>query len=91
MRAFKNHLEEKIQDPRFKQLFEEERELLQIGMKVAEERERAGISQKELATRSGITQQQLSRIENGVNCNMLTFLKVCRALGIVCSVRNPRQ
>jgi HTH-type transcriptional regulator/antitoxin HipB len=91
VRAFKNHLEEKIQDPRFKRLFEEERELLQIGMKVAEERARAGISQKELATRSGITQQQLSRIENGVNCNMLTFLKVCRALGIVCSVRNPRQ
>lgn len=30
-----------------------------------------------------VTQQQLSKIENGINCNILTFLKVCNALGLV--------
>ena len=29
-----------------------------------------------------VTQQQLSKIENGINCNIITFLKVCNALGL---------
>jgi len=40
------------------------------------------LTQKQLAEKSHITQQQLSKIENGVNCNMLTFIKVSNALGL---------
>ena len=87
MRTFKTHLQEKIQDPQFKELFDEERELLKIGLEVAKARERAGISQQELARKANITQQQLSKIENGTNCNMLTFLRVCRALGLMCRIK----
>lgn len=87
MKTFKTHLQDKLKDPRFKELFDEERELLKIGMEIAEARASAGISQKELARRADITQQQLSKIENGTNCNILTFLKVCRALGLGCSIK----
>lgn len=39
------------------------------------------ITQKELASRAGITQQQLSKVELGANCNMSTFISVALALG----------
>ncbi|OGU14600.1 MAG: hypothetical protein A2X61_05975 [Ignavibacteria bacterium GWB2_35_12] len=45
--------------------------------------QKEGFSQKELAYKSGITQQQLSKIEKGENCNIYTFLKVCNALGLM--------
>jgi DNA-binding XRE family transcriptional regulator len=45
-------------------------------------REQKGLTQGELAQKSHVTQQQLSKIENGANCNMLTFIKVSSALGL---------
>ena len=82
MRTFKSHLREKLQDQEFKTLFDEEREILWIGLQIAEARVKSGLNQKELAGRAHITQQQLSKIENGINCNLATVLKVCRALGL---------
>ncbi len=82
METFKSHLDEKQKDKEFKKIFEEEKQLLEISLKVIEAKKNAGLSQNELAHKANITQQQLSKIENGVNCNMLTFLKVCHALGI---------
>ena len=38
------------------------------------------MSQVELAKLSGITQQQLSKIENAINSNILTYMKVLNAL-----------
>ncbi len=86
MKTFRAHLEEKLQDEDFKELFDEERELVRIGLELAEERAARGMSQTELARRAHVTQQQVSKIENGVNCNVLTFLKVCRVLGLACKL-----
>ena len=79
---FRDHLNEKLKCPRFKQLHEEEKYLLELGLAIAEAREQNGLSQKDLALKSQVTQQQLSKIENGVNCNMLTFIRVSSALGL---------
>ena len=79
---FSVHLKEKLKDPIFKKLYEEEKYLLELGLAITEAREQMGLSQRELAQKSQITQQQLSKIENGVNCNMLTFIKVSSALGL---------
>jgi HTH-type transcriptional regulator / antitoxin HipB len=86
MRTFKAHLREKLEDSRFRELFDEERELLRIGLEVAEARSKLGISQKELANRAHVTQQQVSKIENGANCNVATLLRVCRVLSLTCRV-----
>jgi len=51
-------------------------------MAIAEAREKKGLSQKELAKKCQVTQQQLSKIENGINCNLLTFIRVSSALGL---------
>jgi len=79
---YKEHLAEKMKNPEFKKAFEEEKRLLELSCAIIEAREKCGLTQKELAIKSHVTQQQLSKIENGVNCNMLTFIKVSNALGL---------
>jgi ribosome-binding protein aMBF1 (putative translation factor) len=83
---YRDHLNEKLQNPHFKEAFEEEKHLLKLGLLIMETREQQGLSQKELANKSHVTQQQLSKIENGVNCNMLTFIKISSALGLCLTV-----
>jgi DNA-binding XRE family transcriptional regulator len=82
MKSFKNHLDNELKNPAFKQAFVEEKRLLELGLKILETREKLGLSQKELAQKCHVTQQQLSKIENGVNCNLLTFVKISSSLGL---------
>ena len=79
--TFREHLNEEMKNTHFKKMYEEEKHLLELGLLIIEAREQKGLTQKELAQKSQVTQQQLSKIENGVNCNMLTFIKVSSALG----------
>ena len=83
---YKEHLAEEMKNPEFKKAFEEEKRLLALSIAIVEAREKNGLTQKELAEKSHVTQQQLSKIENGVNCNMRTFIKVSNALGLGLSV-----
>jgi ribosome-binding protein aMBF1 (putative translation factor) len=80
--TFREHLNEEMKNVHFKKMYEEEKHLLELGLLIIEAREQKGLTQKELAQKSQVTQQQLSKIENGVNCNMLTFIKVSSALGL---------
>ena len=79
---FRDHLNKEMKNAQFKKAFEEEKYLLELGLLITEAREQMGLSQRELAQKSNVTQQQLSKIENGINCNMLTFIKVSSALGL---------
>ncbi|PKL39243.1 MAG: XRE family transcriptional regulator [Spirochaetae bacterium HGW-Spirochaetae-1] len=90
MKTFKKHLEKELKDNNFKKKYEEENELLEISLKILEERNKLGLTQKELAAKANITQQQLSKVENGINCNMATFLKVCNALDIKLGLKKAR-
>jgi len=80
--SFRKHLAEEMKNPEFKKLYEEEKRLLDLSYAIVKAREESGLTQKELAQKSNVTQQQLSKIENGVNCNMLTFIRVSNALGL---------
>lgn len=82
MKTFNGHLKQKLKDKKFKDYFDAEKEYLNLAIQIAKHREAKGISQKDLAVKAKITQQQLSKIENGINCNITTFLKVCSALEI---------
>ena len=82
MKTFKNHLEELRENPEFEEHYQEEVKLLNLSMKIHDAREERGLSQIEVARKAQVTQQQLSKIENGINCNILTFLKVCNALDL---------
>ena len=82
MMTFDSHLREKLKNKQFKKMYEEEKELLDIALKILEARREQNLSQAELANRAHITQQQLSRIENGMNFNIKTLLKLCDALDL---------
>jgi DNA-binding XRE family transcriptional regulator len=82
MRSFTDHLNEELKDPEFKRLYEEEKRLLDIAVEIASVRKRRGLTQKELARQCRVTQQQVSKIENGVNCNVLTLIRVTSSLGL---------
>ena len=82
MMTFRKHLNEELKNPEFKKKYEEEKYMLELGLAITQAREQMGLSQRELAQKSHVTQQQLSKIENGINCNMLTFIRVSSALGL---------
>jgi HTH-type transcriptional regulator/antitoxin HipB len=82
MKTLKSHLTDSLKNEKIKELFEEEKELLEVSLKLNEERKKAGVSQKELAEAAHLTQQQVSKVENGENCNILTYLKASRAIGL---------
>ena len=84
---FREHLNEEMKNVQFKKAFDEEKYLLELGLVITEAREQRGLSQRELAQKSHVTQQQLSKIENGINCNLLTFINVSSALGLDLAVR----
>jgi HTH-type transcriptional regulator / antitoxin HipB len=82
MRTLKSHIKASLKNSRFRKYFEEEKELLEVSLQLQKARENAGLSQKEIAEAAHITQQQVSKVENGTNCNILTYLKVSHAIGI---------
>jgi len=81
MKTFESYLKEELKNPQFKVAFEKENKRLSLAVKLARERENQNLSQQQLAIKADITQQQLSKVENGINCNVTTLLKVCDALG----------
>jgi DNA-binding Xre family transcriptional regulator len=89
IKSFRNHLEKLKQDADFESAFNNEKRILGLAIQMAEFRQSQNLTQTELAKRSGITQQQLSKLERGENCNITTFLKVCNTLGIEIMLRPP--
>lgn len=87
MRTFNDHIEQKLKDERFRKMFEEERQMAELAVRLALARDKSGKSQQELAIEARITQQQLSRLENGARCNVNTLLKVCNALGLTLELK----
>ena len=87
MKTFKKHLNSELNDKQFRESYQEEKELLDIAFEISERRNKLGLSQKELSQKAHITQQQLSKVESGVNCNMTTFLKVCHALNLTVGLK----
>ena len=75
------HLKKKLKDPYFKELYELEKQKLKIAKKIIEYRIKHNLTQSQLAKRIGITQQHLSKIENGEFSNILTLEKVLLFIG----------
>lgn len=56
------------------------KDLQELGELIRNRRNELGLSQIELAAKAKILQRDLSRIENGVNCEVKTLLKISSAL-----------
>jgi len=75
------HLKEKLKDPYFKELYELEEQKLKIVKRIVEYRIKNKLSQTQLAGKIGVTQQHISKIENGEFSSIATLEKVLLFIG----------
>ena len=82
-RTFKSRLREDLKDPVFKAHYQEERQALKLAMKIANLREKKGLSQQQMAKLMGTSQQAISRIESGEyeGFTLKTLEKIAEATG----------
>ena len=76
-----DHLKELLKDPYFKELWELEEQKLEVVKKIIGYRIKHKISQGQLAKKAGVTQQYISKIENGEFSNIATLEKVLLLIG----------
>lgn len=61
-----------------------------VSSRIREEREKAGLTQVQLAAKAGIPQPHLSKLENGVHSpTSMTLEKIANALGVPLSTLDP--
>ena len=73
---FKDYLNQQLQDPQFKQEFENETTKLESAIAVTHVRKEAGLTQRELANVSKVPQSTIARIETGANTSVDTLTKI---------------
>ena len=74
--------QKKLQNPEFKQAYEELEVEYAIMNEMLKLRGEAGMSQSQLSQKTGITQPDISKLENGkANPSIATLKKVARAFG----------
>jgi len=78
----KHHLDEKLNDPRFRHAYETERMKVSLAQKIAELRQDCHLTQNDLAKRLGVSQQYVSQIETGEakNLTLDTLSKLSNSL-----------
>ena len=77
------YFQKQMSDPELRGLVEEELKALRVGVQIAKLRQQTGMSQTELAARTGMSAPNISRIENSPSQNMTlgTLVRLAKALG----------
>ena len=94
LKRVEDHLRDKRRNPAFRDLQELDEEKLKVAKVIIGERIQRGLSQAALAKQLGVTQQQVSKLENGDFDNLATLQKALTALGYqvkVSAIRLHRQ
>lgn len=76
------HLREKLKNPYFKELYELEQQKYNIVKKIIDYRIKKKITQADLAKEAGVSQQHISKIENGEFSSIVTLEKVLLHIGM---------
>ena len=86
--AWDTYLDQQLTNPSIRQAYEEETKVLSIGVELAKQRKRKGLTQAELAKKIGTSTPQLSRTERRPeNVNMRTLIRYAEAVGMNLDVR----
>lgn len=81
------HLKEKLKDPYFKELYELEEQKLSIVKRIISYRIKNKLTQGDLAKKAGVTQQHISKIENGEFSSVSTLEKVLLFIGYTVKIQ----
>lgn len=87
MERVDEHLKEKLKDPYFKQLYELEEQKLGIVKRIIDYRLNNNLSQAQLAKKAGVTQQYISKIENGDFSSIVTLEKILLFIGYTVKIQ----
>lgn len=79
--SVREHLQKKLNDPYFKELYELEQERMKIAKIFVDYRIKNSLSQEEMAKELGISQQYVSKLEEGVFSNIREVSKFLLAIG----------
>lgn len=78
---FREDLKKRLKDPEFRKAYEEADAEIRLAVAIAEAREKAGMSQAELATAIHTRQSNISRIERGAqNVTIGIISEIAKAL-----------
>ncbi len=81
--TFQQVINEKMKDPEFRREWEEQEPEFQLIMAMLQARESMNISQRQLSEKTGITQADICKIENGEgNPTLQTMKKLAEGLGM---------
>jgi transcriptional regulator with XRE-family HTH domain len=75
------HLNEKLRNPYFKELYELEQQKIKIVKHIINYRIKNKFNQQQLAKKAGVTQQHISKIEHGEFSNVSTLEKILLFIG----------
>ena len=75
MSEFKDFLDEQLENPDFKKEWEDIQPEMDVIRAIVDARTSQNLTQKELATRTGINQADISKLENGTRNPSLKLLK----------------
>ena len=82
MSNFRDSLNKQLKNPAFKKEYDDLETEFQIIRAIIDARTEMGITQKQLSDLSGITQAEISKIENGnANPSLKTLKKLASAMG----------
>ena len=81
------HLQEKLKNPYFKELYELEQQKNNIVKKIIDYRIKHNLTQEQLADYVGVSQQHISKIENGEFSSVTTLEKVLLRIGMTVRIR----
>ena len=82
-----NHLQEKTREPHFREFAKVEQQKYDIVKKIVGWRIKKGLSQAGLAQAVGVTQQHISKIENGTFSSIATLEKVLLSIGMTVRIK----
>ena len=84
---FDDFLQEQLKDPEFKKEYDAlqpEHAIIQV---IIDARQQSGLTQKELSERTGITQGDISKLENGnANPSIRTLQRLANGMGMTVKV-----
>lgn len=83
MTKFNDFLNEQLKDPEFKKEYDALEPEFSIIQAIIDARKNSGMTQKDLAAKTGITQGDISRLENGsANPSLKTLQRLAEGMGM---------
>jgi len=83
MTKFKDYLKDQLKDPDFRAEYEALEPEFAVIIAMAEARKRMGLTQTQLAEKTGIDQSDISRIETGdANPSLYTIMRLAAGMGM---------